>query len=88
MNFGWSIIMMFLDGIIYGILGWYVKNVFPSKLCFNKKIKPLIRLNNKKKLLIKTDMAHLNRGISFLLQNSGEAQYFVDFFAARAKLLN
>jgi hypothetical protein len=33
-------------------------------------------------------MVHLNRGILFLLQNSGEAQYFVDFFAARAKLLN
>ena len=30
MNFSWSIIMMFLDGVIYGILGWYVKNVFPS----------------------------------------------------------
>ena len=76
---------MFLDGIIYGILGWYVKNVFPSKLCFDN---PLLRLKNKKKLLIKTDMAHLNRGILFLLQNSGEAQYFVDFFAARVKLLN
>jgi hypothetical protein len=31
MNFGWVILIMFFDGILYGVLGWYVKNVFPSK---------------------------------------------------------
>jgi hypothetical protein len=31
MNYTWTILIMLLDGVIYGILGWYVKNVFPSK---------------------------------------------------------
>jgi hypothetical protein len=31
MTYGWTIVIMFFDGCIYGILGWYVKNVFPSQ---------------------------------------------------------
>lgn len=31
MNFGWSIAIMILDGVIYGMLGWYIKNVFPNR---------------------------------------------------------
>jgi ABC-type multidrug transport system fused ATPase/permease subunit len=31
MNYGYTIIIMILDGFVYGILGWYVKNVFPSQ---------------------------------------------------------
>ena len=35
MNFGVTVMIMFLDGIIYGILGWYVKKVFAGKKLFN-----------------------------------------------------
>ena len=28
LSFGATVLIMFLDGIIYGILGWYVKKVF------------------------------------------------------------
>ena len=31
MTYGWTIVIMFFDGVLYGILGWYVKNVFPSQ---------------------------------------------------------
>ena len=31
MNFGVTIMIMFLDGVIYGLLGWYVKKVFAGK---------------------------------------------------------
>jgi hypothetical protein len=31
MNYSWAIFIMILDGVIYGILGWYVKKVFPSR---------------------------------------------------------
>jgi ABC-type multidrug transport system ATPase subunit len=31
MCFGYSLILMVVDGCIYGIAGWYVKNVFPSR---------------------------------------------------------
>jgi hypothetical protein len=30
MSFALAVLIMLLDGVIYGILGWYVKNVFPS----------------------------------------------------------
>lgn len=30
MNFGTSILIMLMDGVLYGLAGWYVKNVFPS----------------------------------------------------------
>nr|UOU03310.1 ATP-binding cassette subfamily A1-like 3 [Brachionus rubens] len=31
MNFGYSILILILDGCIYGILGWYVKKIFPGR---------------------------------------------------------
>jgi hypothetical protein len=31
LNFGLTILIMIFDGIIYAILGWYVKNVFPGR---------------------------------------------------------
>lgn len=31
MNFGYSIMILILDGFIYGLLGWYVKKVFPGR---------------------------------------------------------
>ena len=30
MTYGLTVVMMIVDGIVYGILGWYVKKVFPS----------------------------------------------------------
>lgn len=32
MNYGVTIMIMFLDGFIYGFLGWYVKKVFAGNL--------------------------------------------------------
>jgi hypothetical protein len=34
MNYSLSIILMIFDGVLYGLLGWYVKKVFPSKTQF------------------------------------------------------
>nr|QNH67915.1 ATP-binding cassette transporter subfamily A member 1-like protein X3 [Brachionus plicatilis] len=31
MNYGYSIMILILDGIVYGLLGWYVKKVFPGR---------------------------------------------------------
>lgn len=31
MTFGLAILLMIMDGILYGIFGWYVKKVFPSQ---------------------------------------------------------
>jgi hypothetical protein len=31
MNFGWSILIMLFDGVLYGLLGWYVKKIFPGR---------------------------------------------------------
>lgn len=31
MSYGWSIVVMLVDGIIYGVLGWYIKQIFPGR---------------------------------------------------------
>ena len=31
MNFSWTCIMMVIDGCIYLVIGWYVRNVKPGK---------------------------------------------------------
>lgn len=31
MTYGLTIVLMFMDGLVYGLLGWYVQNVFPSR---------------------------------------------------------
>ncbi len=31
MTYGLTIVMMIADGFLYGLFGWYIKNVFPSK---------------------------------------------------------
>jgi ABC-type multidrug transport system ATPase subunit len=30
MNFGWALVMMLIDGLIYFVIGWYVSNVSPA----------------------------------------------------------
>lgn len=31
MTYGLTIVIMIMDGVVYGVLGWYVKKVFPSQ---------------------------------------------------------
>ncbi|XP_074649468.1 uncharacterized protein LOC141904723 isoform X2 [Tubulanus polymorphus] len=31
MTFEWGCIMMFVDGLIYFVIGWYVRNIYPGK---------------------------------------------------------
>ena len=75
-----SIIIMLLDGVIYGILGWYVKNVFPSKLkekFFFSYLLVFILLN------FKVVLEQLNLGILFFYQNFGN-KHFVSYFVMTA----
>lgn len=30
MNFAYALIMLAADGLIYGLIGWYISNVFPG----------------------------------------------------------
>ena len=31
MSYGWSIVVMLLDGLVYGVLGWYAKQIVPGR---------------------------------------------------------
>ncbi|KAG1669733.1 ATP-binding cassette sub-family A member 1 [Nymphon striatum] len=37
MNFAYALIMMAVDGIIYGVIGWYISNVYPAQVGVSSK---------------------------------------------------
>ena len=37
-SFSWIITMLLLDGVLYGIIGWYFSNVLPGMIDYNCKI--------------------------------------------------